>query len=39
MPNITPDSKEIMLEAMQSGVLQILIEAGGMVDKSESLEQ
>jgi homoaconitate hydratase family protein len=28
---ITPGSKKIMLEAMQSGVLQTLLEAGGMV--------
>jgi homoaconitase/3-isopropylmalate dehydratase large subunit len=28
---ITPGSKRIMLEAMNSGVLQILMEAGGMV--------
>ena len=28
---ITPGSKKIMLEAMNSGVLQILLEAGGMV--------
>jgi 3-isopropylmalate/(R)-2-methylmalate dehydratase large subunit len=28
---ITPGSKQIMLEAMNSGVLQILLESGGMV--------
>jgi homoaconitate hydratase family protein len=28
---ITPGSKQIMLEAMNSGVLQILVESGGMV--------